>query len=90
MNDIGGGLRGDKSRLAMLKDEEMRDDIEFLTAENKELHLKVKDVCLSNAKLKSMLAEARMLSMREREAREMSSILQDGDVGQQHMIPAES
>lgn len=75
MKGIGGGLRGDTSRLAKLKDEEMRDDIEFLTSENKELQLKVKDVCLSNAKLKLVLAEVNQKARRELEAREMSSIL---------------
>lgn len=29
----------------------MKDDIEYLTGENKELHLKVKEVCLSKANL---------------------------------------
>jgi len=37
--------------------EEMKDDIEFLTGENKELWLKVKDVCLNNSKLKLKLAD---------------------------------
>ena len=41
----------------MLTMEEMKDDIEFLTGENKELWLKVKDVCLNNSKLKLKLAE---------------------------------
>ena len=37
--------------------EEMKDDIEFLTGENKELWLKVKDVCLKNSQLKLKLAD---------------------------------
>ena len=32
------------------------DEIEYLTGENKELHLKVKDICLQNAELKLQLA----------------------------------
>ena len=45
------GIKTDASRIAHLKDEEMKDDIEYLTSENKELHLKVKEVCLSRANL---------------------------------------
>ena len=41
----------DTSRIAKLKDEEMKDDIEYLTAENKELSLKVKMVCETKANL---------------------------------------
>ena len=37
----------------------MKDDIEYLTGENKELHLKVKEVCLSKASLQVQLAETR-------------------------------
>ena len=37
----------------------MKDDIEYLTGENKELHLKVKDVCLLKASLQMELAQAR-------------------------------
>ena len=37
--------------------EEMKDDIEYLTGENKELWLKVKDVCLHNSQLKLKLAD---------------------------------
>jgi hypothetical protein len=37
--------------------EEMKDDIDFLTEENRELGRKVKDVCLKNAQLKLKLAE---------------------------------
>lgn len=48
--------KGDVSRLAALKDEEMKDDIEYLTGENKDLHLKVKEVCLSRASLQMQLA----------------------------------
>ena len=47
----------DQSRLQMLTMEEMKDDIEFLTGENKELWLKVKDVCLKNSKLKLKLED---------------------------------
>lgn len=39
------------SHLGRIKDEEMKDDIEYLTGENKELHLKVKEVCLTKASL---------------------------------------
>lgn len=46
----------DKTRISKLKDEEMKDDIEYLTGENKELHLKVKDVCVTNANLKLQIA----------------------------------
>jgi len=49
--------QNDNSRINMLTMEEMKDDIEFLTGENKELWLKVKDVCLSNSKLKLKLAD---------------------------------
>jgi len=45
------GVKNDTSRIAHLKDEEMKDDIEYLTGENKELMLKVKDVCLTKASL---------------------------------------
>ena len=45
------GSKTDTSRLAVLKDEEMKDDIEYLTGENKELHFKVKEVCLAKAAL---------------------------------------
>ena len=31
----------------------LRDDIEYLTGENKDLRLKVKEVCLKNAELKA-------------------------------------
>jgi len=31
----------------------LRDDIEYLTGENKDLRLKVKEVCLQNAELKA-------------------------------------
>ena len=47
----------DKSRLNVLTMEEMKDDIEFLTGENKEMLLKVKEVCLQNNKLKLKLAD---------------------------------
>jgi len=53
------GVKSDTSRLAHLKDEEMKDDIEYLTGENKELQLKVKEVCLTKASLQLQLAEAR-------------------------------
>ena len=49
------GVKNDSSRLIHLKDEEMKDDIEYLTCENKELHLKVKDVCLTKASLSLQL-----------------------------------
>jgi len=45
------GVKSDMSRLAHLKDEEMKDDIEYLTGENKELYLKVKEVCMTKASL---------------------------------------
>ena len=45
------GVKDDTSRIAHLKDEEMKDDIEYLTGENKELSLKVKEVCLTKAAL---------------------------------------
>ena len=45
------GIKADTSRLANLKDEEMKDDIEYLTGENKELQLKCKEVCLTKASL---------------------------------------
>ena len=47
----------DTSRIAKLKDEEMKDDIEYLTAENKELSLKVKMVCETKANLQLQLAQ---------------------------------
>lgn len=47
------------SRLAALKEEEMKDDLEYLTGENKDLHLKVKEVCISRASLQMELAKAR-------------------------------
>lgn len=50
------GIKSDTSRLAHLKDEEMKDDIEYLTGENKELHLKCKDVCFTKASLQLELA----------------------------------
>ena len=53
------GVKSDTSRIARLKDEEMKDDIEYLTGENKELHLKVKEVCLAKANLQLQLAQAR-------------------------------
>jgi len=46
------GTKTDVSRLDTLKQEELIEDIEYLTTENKELHLKVKDVCARNAELK--------------------------------------
>lgn len=45
------GVKDDTSRIAHLKDEEMKDDIEYLSGENKELLLKVKEVCLTKAAL---------------------------------------
>ena len=47
----------DQSRFNVLTMEEMKDDIEFLTGENKELWLKVKDVCLKNSQLKLKVAD---------------------------------
>jgi len=44
-------VKSDTSRIAHLKDEEMKDDIEYLTGENKELQLKCKEVCLTKAAL---------------------------------------
>ena len=51
LEQFRSGAKTDTSRLAALKDEEMKDDIEYLTGENKELHMKVKDVCHAKANL---------------------------------------
>lgn len=45
------GGKTDTSRIAQLKTEEMQDDIEYLTGENKELLLKCKEVCETKANL---------------------------------------
>jgi hypothetical protein len=39
-----------------LNDVALRDDNEYLIGENKDLHLKVKEICLQNANLKALLA----------------------------------
>lgn len=41
------------------------DEIEYLTGENKDLHLKVKEVCLQNAELKMQLAMRLELRLEE-------------------------
>lgn len=68
------GVKNDSSRLIHLKDEEMKDDIEYLTAENKELHLKVKDVCLTKASLSLQLMQARKRMLLLEDRQDMSAI----------------
>ena len=41
------------------------DEIEYLTGENKDLHLKVKEICLQNAELKMQLAMRLELQIEE-------------------------
>ena len=57
--------------------EEMKDDIDFLTEDHKEMLVKVKEVCLQNSKLKLKLAEQKTKQNMEREHEEMSAILVD-------------
>jgi hypothetical protein len=40
-----------------LSDVALKDDNEYLMGENKDLHLKVKEVCLQMANLKTLLAQ---------------------------------
>lgn len=71
---VDGGT-SDTSRLHKLKEDEMKDDIEYFTGENKELHFKVKDVCLQNAQLKLKVAQLEKQIAIEREQGHMSAIL---------------
>ena len=57
--------------------EEMKDDIDFLTEDHKEMLVKVKEVCLQNSKLKLKLAEQKTKQSMDREHEEMSAILVD-------------
>lgn len=57
--------------------EEMKDDIDFLTEDHKEMLVKVKEVCLQNSKLKLKLAEQKTKQNMDREHEEMSAILVD-------------
>ena len=56
MNELKQFRAGDVSK-RVLTMEEMEDDIQFLTGDYKEMMVKVKEVCLQNAKLKLKLAE---------------------------------
>ena len=55
----------------------MKDDIEYLTGENKELHLKCKDVCFTKANLQLELAKLRKQLKMEQERAEMSVIVDE-------------
>lgn len=77
MEQFREGIKSDTSRLAHLKDEEMKDDIEYLTGENKELHLKCKDVCFTKASLQLELAQLRKQLRMEQERAEMSVIVDE-------------
>lgn len=65
----------------------MKDDIEYLTGENKELMLKVKDVCLTKASLQLQLAEARRQIDNYEEREEMSAIvINEADQDDDHLL----
>ena len=68
--------------------EEMKDDIEYLTGENKELQLKVKDVCLKNSQLKLKLADLKSKQRMEQEQEEMSAILVDENLQPEEDVSA--
>ena len=59
MAQFRDGSRSDLSRVETLKHEELIEEIEYLTTENRELHAKVKDVCAVNAELKLNLTSMR-------------------------------
>ena len=71
------GVKSETSRIAHMKDEEMKDDIDYLTGENKELQLKVKEVCLTKASLQLQLAEARKQILMHQQEEEMSAIVDE-------------
>ena len=73
------GVKTDTSRIAHLKDEEMKDDIEYLTSENKELHLKVKEVCLSRANLQHELAQVRKQLQLQEDRHDFSDIVNEAN-----------
>ena len=55
----------------------MKDDIEYLTGENKELMLKCKEVCMTKASLQLQLAQARRQLEMQHERQEMSAIVDE-------------
>ena len=76
MNELEQFRSGDTSK-RILTMEEMKDDIDFLTEDHKEMLVKVKEVCLQNSKLKLKLAEQKTRQNMVREHEEMSAILVD-------------